>query len=269
MNYYGLVGEKLGHSLSPKIHEYIFKKFNINGSYKLFQIPREDIKDLGKWMKLLDIKGVNVTIPYKKEVFSFLDYISKEGEEIGAINTILNKDGKLMGYNTDYYGFKYMLLDKEINVAKKRVVVLGTGGASKAVIQYLLDSRADEIFLVSRKKEDKNLENKKIKIIDYNDLKDVKGYAIINTTPVGMYPNIGETPVLEEIIKNFDCVVDLIYNPIKTLFIKIGEENKKKVCGGLMMLVAQGLKADELWEDVTIEEKEYNRVYNILEKELK
>ncbi|MGL4849316.1 MAG: shikimate dehydrogenase [Clostridium sp.] len=269
MNYYGLVGERLGHSLSPKIHEYIFTKFNIEGSYKLFQIPKEDIKDLGKWMKILDIKGVNVTIPYKKEVFNFLDDVSVEAKEIGAINTILNKDGKLIGYNTDYYGFKYMLLDKEINVEDKKAVVLGTGGASKAVLQYLLDEKAEEIYLVSRDKKDKSLENKKIKLIDYNELNEIEGYVIINTTPVGMYPNDGKSPVSEEVIKNFQCVVDLIYNPIETRFIEYGKRNGKKVCGGLMMLVAQGLKADEIWEEIEIEKNEFNNVYNLLKKELK
>ncbi|MGL4874185.1 MAG: shikimate dehydrogenase [Clostridium sp.] len=268
MNYYGLVGEKLGHSLSPKIHEHIFKKFNIYGDYKLFEIPKSDINDLGKWMKILDLKGVNVTIPYKEEVFSFLDHISVEAKEIGAINTILNKGGKLIGYNTDYYGFKYMLLDKEIYVKGKKAVVLGTGGASKAVIQYLLDEEADEIYLVSREKNNKDLKNAKIKIIDYNDLNEIDGYVIINTTPVGMYPNNRLCPVSEKIIKAFDCVVDLIYNPIETLFIELGRRNGKKVSGGLMMLVAQGLKADEIWEEIEIEKNEFNNVYNLLKKEL-
>lgn len=266
MNYYGLVGEKLSHSLSPKIHNTVFKNLSIEGGYKLFEIDKNNIDKLGESMKVLSIKGVNVTIPYKEKVMEQLDIISDEAKEIGAVNTILNKENKLIGYNTDYYGFKNMLLDKNILVENKKVVVLGTGGASKAVVQYLLDANAKEIFLVSRDIQGKK-SKKGVKLIDYNMLKEIEGYLIINTTPVGMYPNSSNSPVSEEIIQKYDCVVDLIYNPIETEFIKIGKKLGKITCGGLMMLVLQGIKADEIWENIEINKDIIEELYTVLSKE--
>lgn len=269
VNFYGLIGEKLSHSISPKIHNMIFETLNVNDSYRLFEIPKENIGNLREALKTLTIRGVNVTIPYKEKVIEYLDEISKEAKNIGAVNTIFNKSGKLIGYNTDYYGFKYMLEDKNINVTGKKVTVLGTGGASKAVITYLLDSHVSEILLVSRKKKDLYKNEEKIKVIEYKDLKGVLGDIIINTTPVGMYPKMQDSPVTLEIIKNYDVLVDLIYNPLETEFIKLGKENNKITCSGLMMLVGQAVKAEEIWQHKTIDKKVIIDIYNKLIKEFK
>ncbi|MDQ0151234.1 shikimate dehydrogenase [Eubacterium multiforme] len=269
VNFYGLIGEKLSHSISPKIHNMIFETLNVNDSYRLFEIPKENIENLKEALKTLTIRGVNVTIPYKEKVIEYLDEISKEAKNIGAVNTIFNKSGKLIGYNTDYYGFKYMLEDKNINVTEKKVTVLGTGGASKAVITYLLDSHVSEILLVSRKKKDLYKNEEKIKVIEYKDLKGVLGDIIINTTPVGMYPKMKDSPVTLEIIKNYDVLVDLIYNPLETEFLKLGKENNKITCSGLMMLVGQAVKAEEIWQDKTIDKKVIIDIYNKLIKEFK
>ena len=269
VNFYGLIGEKLSHSISPKIHNMIFETLNVNDSYRLFEIPKEDVKNLKSALKTLTIRGVNVTIPYKEKVIEYLDEISKEAKNIGAVNTIFNKSGKLIGYNTDYYGFKYMLEDKNINVKGKKVTVLGTGGASKAVITYLLDSHVSEILLVSRKKKDLYKNEEKIKVIEYKDLKGVLGDIIINTTPVGMYPKMQDSPVTLEIIKNYDVLVDLIYNPLETEFIKLGKENNKITCSGLMMLVGQAVKAEEIWQHKAIDKKVIIDIYNKLIKEFK
>ena len=269
VNFYGLIGEKLSHSISPKIHNMIFETLNVNDSYRLFEIPKENIENLKEALKTLTIRGVNVTIPYKEKVIEYLDEISKEAKNIGAVNTIFNKSGKLIGYNTDYYGFKYMLEDKNINVTGKKVTVLGTGGASKAVITYLLDSHVSEILLVSRKKKDLYKNEEKIKVIEYKDLKGVLGDIIINTTPVGMYPKMKDSPVTLEIIKNYDVLVDLIYNPLETEFLKLGKENNKITCSGLMMLVGQAVKAEEIWQDKTIDKKVIIDIYNKLIKEFK
>ena len=269
VNFYGLIGEKLSHSISPKIHNMIFETLNVNDSYRLFEIPKENIGNLREALKTLTIRGVNVTIPYKEKVIEYLDEISKEAKNIGAVNTIFNKSGKLIGYNTDYYGFKYMLEDKNINVKGKKVTVLGTGGASKAVLTYLLDSHVSEILLVSRKKKDLYKNEEKIKVIEYKDLKGVLGDIIINTTPVGMYPKMQDSPVTLEIIKNYDVLVDLIYNPLETEFIKLGKENNKITCSGLMMLVGQAVKAEEIWQHKAIDKKVIIDIYNKLIKEFK
>lgn len=264
MECYGLLGEKLSHSLSPKLHKHIFEELNIKGDYKLFEVKREDINDFMNSLKSSNIKGINVTIPYKEVVIKYLDELSREAKKIGAINTIFNKNGKLVGYNTDYYGFKYMLEDKHICVKNKRVTVLGTGGASKAVIQYLLDEEALEINLVSRTEKKLYADEEKIKVITYDDINNKSGDIIINTTPVGMFPNNDFLPVSEEIIKKYDVLVDLIYNPLETKFIKLGIKNNKIVCGGLMMLVGQAIKAEEIWQERSIDKKVIIEIYKRL-----
>ena len=263
---YGLIGEKLSHSFSPEIHKFIFNKINIEGEYNLIEIPKDEIKNIKETLKKLDIKGVNVTIPYKETVIKDLDFVSEEAKKIGAVNTIFNKNNKLLGYNTDYYGFKYMLEYKDINVFNKKVMVLGTGGASKAVVTYLLDNGAKEIIIVSRNKKQLYKDIKNIKVLTYDEINDIEGYALINTTPVGMYPNINNFPVSFEVIEKFDVLIDLIYNPLKTKFLEIGMEKGKVTCDGLMMLVLQAIKAEEIWQEKSIDKQIALEIYNKLLK---
>jgi shikimate dehydrogenase len=267
MEFYGIIGEKLSHSLSPQIHKRVFELLDIEGAYKLFEIPKDKINNLVDALKLLNIKGVNVTIPHKETVISQLDFISQEAKSIGAVNTILIKDGKAHGYNTDYFGFGSMLDKNNIQVQHKIAVVLGSGGASKAITTYLLDNQVESLYLVTRNK-DSNLElDSRIKVIDYEELKTIKGDIIINTTPVGMYPKVSDSPVEREIINNFHSIVDIIYNPKMTEFLRLGEELGKVTCGGLYMLVGQGIKAEEIWQDIKITEEVLEKVYRELEKE--
>ncbi|MBD7910269.1 MULTISPECIES: shikimate dehydrogenase [Clostridium] len=269
MEFYGLVGARLSHSLSPEINNRIYELLNVEGAYKLFEISNEDIGKLGEAIKLLKIKGVNVTIPYKEVVMDQLDEISKEAQAIGAINTILFKNGKLYGYNTDYFGFGSMLSINNIEVKGKSCVILGTGGASKAVATYLMDEEAKNIYLVSRDKNKDIKINPKMKLIDYAELKDIHGDIIINTTPVGMYPNVGVSPVTKDILKKYDTLVDIVYNPETTEFMRLGQELGKKTCGGLYMLVGQAVKAEELWLDRNIDMKVLNKIYEEIENKFK
>lgn len=263
MEFFGLIGEKLSHSLSSEIHEDVFKYLNVNCAYKLFEIEKNNINKIWDALRVLSIRGINVTIPYKEVIMEGLDEISEEAKKIGAVNTVFNKNGKLIGYNTDYYGFKYMLLDKNINVKNKKAVILGTGGASKAVLACLLDLGAEEVILVSRSKKE-NKYNDKVKYITYDELKSIKGEVIINTTPVGMYPNTLESPVSKDIINNFNSVVDIVYNPLETEFLKYGRELNKVTCGGLMMLVVQAIYAEEIWQERRIDKKVILNIYNKL-----
>ena len=136
MEFYGLLGEKLSHSLSPKINKIILEKNNTEGAYKLFEIPKNKLDNFVEAVKLLKIKGFNVTIPYKESIMKYLDCISDEATRIGAVNTVMLKDNKLYGYNTDYFGIEVMIKSKNINVKNKTAVILGSGGACKAVITY-------------------------------------------------------------------------------------------------------------------------------------
>ncbi|GKU25508.1 shikimate dehydrogenase [Clostridium folliculivorans] len=250
MNAYGLIGEKLSHSLSPEIHKKVFEKLNLNASFSLYEIKQKNISMTVESLKVLGINGVNVTIPYKEILMEQLDYISEEARNIGAINTIKIEEDRTIGYNTDYFGFGELLLRNDVDVKNKVVAVLGTGGASKAVVQYIADQKAGDIYLVSR---DKILAAGKYpnnKCISYSELEERNDIDIIvNTTPVGMFPKVGYSPIKDEVIEKCHTVVDIVYNPLETELLKRAKSLGKKTVDGLYMLIAQGIKAEEIWLD--------------------
>ncbi len=270
MEFYGLLGEKLSHSISPEIHQEVFSLLNIEGAYKIFEVDKEDLGKFIDGLKVLKIKGSNVTIPYKQEIMKYLDFISPEAEKIKAVNTILLKDSKLYGYNTDYFGFGTIIDKNNVKIKDEVAVVLGTGGASKAVVTYLLDKGIKKLYLVSRsKKAISDYEDLRVEYITYEEIVDVKGDILINTTPVGMYPKVSESPVKENVINNFNTLIDIIYNPRKTKFLEIGETLNKKVCGGLEMLVGQAIKSEEFWQGISINDEVMDKVYNDVNEQFK
>ena len=266
MKFLGLLGERLGHSLSPEIHKSIFKNVNIEGAYELFEIPPNSLEDFTKATKLLKVQGFNVTIPYKEKIMNYLDEISDEAKRIGAVNTVVLKENKLYGYNTDYFGIDAMLKNEGISVNGKDIVILGTGGACKAMLTYVLDNNSNNIYIVSRNPKivDLDLTNNKVKVIDYEELESIKGDIIVNTTPVGMYPNVNKSPVGKEIVNNYNIVIDLIYNPLETVFLKYGRECGKKTISGLYMLVGQAIKAEAIFNDIKINNRVMYNVYKEL-----
>jgi shikimate dehydrogenase len=265
---YGLVGEKLGHSISPQIHNLIFKELNQQATYDLFQVKKERLREVVQGLKYLGFSGVNVTIPYKIDVMSQLDNISEEARRIGAINTICFSNEIATGHNTDYYGFGMLLNKFQLDIKHKEIVVLGTGGSSKAVIQYIKDNGAAKITLVTRTLSKENL-NENYEIIDYDKLNKIsKGDIIINTTPVGMFPNIDVSPVGESILSKFEAAVDLIYNPSETLFLKTARECGAKSANGLYMLVGQAVTAEELWNNVLIKKEVVDKIFDQLRASL-
>ena len=269
MEFYGLLGEKLGHSVSPEIHHKVFSILNIEGAYKKFEVSKEDLSKVADSIRTLKIKGINVTIPYKRDIMPYLDSISDEAKKIDAVNTILLKDNKLYGYNTDYYGFGTIINRNKIELNGKIAMILGTGGASKAVVTYLLDNDVSKLYLVSRSKNVvSSYDDSRVKYATYEEIENVQGDIIVNTTPVGMYPNIDASPVSENIIDNFIVLIDIIYNPRKTKFLEIGEKLNKKICGGLEMLVGHAIKSEEFWQGRKIDDKVLEEVYSYIDKVL-
>lgn len=272
MKVFGLIGKQLLHSLSPNIHEYIFNNLNIDGKYNLFCVEDRYLPNIIQSLKVLGIQGVNVTIPYKEKIIEQLDFLSPEVQKIGAVNTILIRDDRALGYNTDYYGFGKMLSREDIVIKNNSFYVLGSGGASKSIVHYLRDNNAKSITVVTRdKKQIKSNYPDDIIVIDYNELFNLQeGYAVINTTPCGMYPNIDSIPIEENIIKKFNVAIDIVYNPEETLFLKKARELELKAISGLFMLVEQGVKAQEIWNNINItkevSEEIYNNLRNILNK---
>ena len=242
MRKFGLLGKKLSHSLSPLLHNTFFEDLGLKDEYKLYEVDETEINNFKNYMLENTIEGVNITIPYKKIFLDKLDYISGEAKEIGAINLLYIKDNKFYGDNTDYYGFKYTLEKNQVDVKNKKVAIIGKGGASASVYKVLKDMGAEDITFYFRKD--------KLSEIEFPE--NLRGDIIINTTPVGMYPNINDNLVSEGILKNFKIAIDLIYNPFETKFLKIAKENGLKAINGMDMLIEQAIKTDEILHNIVL-----------------
>lgn len=266
---FGLIGEKLGHTYSPLINDKIMEEINITGHYGTFQVKKENLKYVVPGLKALGYNGINVTIPYKTDIIKYLDYVSPEVEKIGAVNVVhINKDGRAIGHNTDYYGFGMMLENAKIKISGERALILGTGGASKAVSQYLKDKGIKDILFLTRDVDRAKEKYPDDQVASYHKLNTIKDYStIINTTPVGMYPNIDAAPLDKRYLINFSQAVDLIYNPLETLFIKEAKVLGLDYVGGLYMLVAQAVKSQEIWNHTNISETVIAKIFKLLKKE--
>lgn len=247
---YGLLGEHLPHSFSPQIHNALG-----NNDYSLFEVQPEKLE---QFMTRHNFSGINVTIPYKKAVIPYLDVLSPEAEKIGAVNTITVRDGKLYGDNTDYFGFVYMLEKSGISVQGKKTLVLGGGGASATVQTVLRDFGAKEVIVV-----DLNTENNYDNIyLHFNS------EIIVNTTPVGMYPNNLKSLVKLDDFKNLCGVLDVVYNPLKTKLILEAEERNIPCSSGLSMLVAQAKKSHEIFFDTKLDTSVCEKIEKSLQMEM-
>ena len=233
---YGCIGEKLGHSFSKEIHARLG-----DYPYELVQIAPND---LDRFMKARDFLGINVTIPYKQVVIPYLDEIDPRAERIGAVNTIVNKNGKLFGYNTDYLGLKALIERNVSSCVGKKAVVLGSGGTSRTARCVLSDLGAESVITVGRTAKDD--------CVDYETLFLVHTDAqiIVNTTPVGMYPRCEESPISLDAFSRLEALVDVIYNPLRTNLVLDAQKLNIPAEGGLYMLVAQAVFASEFFLDM-------------------
>lgn len=249
---YGCIAEKLGHSFSKEIHSYL-----ADYPYELCEIAPDK---LGEFMRAKDFLAINVTIPYKQDVIPYLDEISETAKSIGAVNTVVNKNGRLYGYNTDFFGMKTLMLTNGISPSGKKALVLGSGGTSKTAVAVLEDMGAVEIIKVSRTARDG--------AVTYEDAyaKHSDAELIVNTTPVGMYPNIGVAPVEIDRFPRLEAVVDAVYNPLRSRLVSDALEKGVKAVGGLYMLVAQAARACELFIDTEISAEKISRVFQIMYK---
>ena len=249
---YGLLGETLGHSFSPQIHACLG-----DYEYKLFEVAPED---LGDFLCSGSFEGLNVTIPYKKAVMPYLAEISENAKAIGSVNTItVLPNGTLRGDNTDYDGFLYLVRRSGIAVNGKKALVLGTGGASLPVKKVLSDLGAHEVISISRTGEN-----------NYQNLeKHFDADLIVNTTPVGMYPNNLQAPLSLDGFSHLSGVLDIVYNPQKTQLILDAEQRGIPAFSGLTMLVAQAKRAAELFLNTNIDDRKNDEIYETLSRQMK
>ena len=248
---YGLLGRKLGHSYSPQIHALLG-----DYEYRLFEVEPQDLE---AFLKKREFGGINVTIPYKKDVLPYLSGISDNAKRIGAVNTIIVKeDGGLYGDNTDYDGFLCLVQKSGFQVKGKKALVLGTGGASLPISAVLSDLGAREVVFISRSGEN-----------NYQNLsRHADADLIVNTTPVGMYPNNLKAPLSLSEFPNLSGVLDIVYNPQKTKLILDAERLGIPAYSGLLMLVAQGKRAAELFLGHDIPDSETDRIFKKLSTEM-
>lgn len=246
MRHFGLIGKSLGHSFSAKFFNGKFKAEQIDADYQLFEI--EDVADIDRLIKEHNIEGFNVTIPYKEAIIPHLDGLTKEAHDIGAVNCVVIKNGQKIGHNTDLTGVEASLHWLDIDSMPK-ALILGTGGASKAV-QYALKRRGIEFMVVSRTEDRGD--------ITYNNLTPeiiAEHKLIINTTPVGMFPDVENAPTIDySAISAEHRLFDLVYNPAKTQFLTRGEERGAKTMGGMLMLQTQAIASWHLWNERVTDE---------------
>jgi len=251
MKKYGLLGEKLAHSFSPQIHGMLGEY-----AYDLYEVPGED---LARFLQNEgDLAGMNVTIPYKKAVLPYCSFLSEGAKRIGSVNTLVRREDGWHGYNTDHFGFRYLVESKGYSVAGKKGLVLGSGGASLAVRAALQDMGAKEIVTISRSGEN-NYDN----LFLHEDAR-----VLVNTTPVGMYPQNGAAPVSLDAFPHCEAVFDIVYNPRRTQLLLQAQRRGLIHQGGLSMLVAQAYKSAELFTGREIPKARIEEVLHALSTQM-
>ena len=242
---YGLIGKTLGHSFSPEIHGKLAEY-----EYKLYPLNEQEFAE---FMQKRDFKGMNVTIPYKQAVMEYCDEIDPLARKIGAVNTLVNKGGKLIGYNTDCGGFIYMLRRHKVEVAGKTVLVLGNGASTKTILVAMEQLEAAQVLVASRRSGEGTL--------SYEQAMKQKGVqVVVNCSPAGMYPENGVSLVDLSEFPLLEAAVDLVYNPLKTAMLLQAEKRKVTAVNGLEMLVAQAKYAAELFTESEIEEEKIEAI---------
>ena len=243
---YGLLGETLGHSFSPQIHQAL-----ADYDYRLYPTPQPAVAEL---FRRREFRGLNVTIPYKQTVIPLCDEVDPQAAAIGAVNTVVNRDGRLTGYNTDIDGLIYLARRAGVDMAGKKVAVLGSGGTSRTAQAAARKLGAAQVVVISRNGED-----------NYGNLsRHADTQVVVNTTPVGMYPKCGVTPVSLEAFPQLEGVLDVVYNPLRTALLMEAEARGIPCSCGLPMLVAQAKRAAELFTGEDIPDSRLEEVITAL-----
>lgn len=263
----GVIGRPLSHSISPELHNTLSNYLGIDTAYIPLKVDEGNLKEAVNGLKALNFRGFNVTIPYKNDVIDCVDVISKEASLIGAVNTIKNVNNKLFGYNTDMDGFIDSFKEESgTDFKNKNVVILGAGGAARAIALGVVYDGAKKLYILNRTIEKalqiaqvinekvlfKNIECFKIDDIATIELLE-QADIIVNTTSLGMYPNINESPIRTPFeFSSKQIIYDVIYNPKKTVFMEQASNRGCKTINGLGMLIYQGIRAYEIWMDIKV-----------------
>lgn len=252
---YCLIGHPVEHSVSPQMHNSAFRHLGLDSVYLSFDVEPEELSRTISGLRALKVEGFNVTIPHKVSVMEHLDGLDESSIEVGAVNTVARRDGRLVGYNTDVYGVKKSLEDYGVRCGG-RALILGAGGAARAAVCALRALGFGEVIIANRtmsravelvrRFRDKNFSLRAVKM---SEAKEYSGESdlIINATPIGMWPKVDETPLTSEHIPRGAVVFDMIYNPLKTRLLEEAEKAGAKTISGLKLLVEQAARAFQLW----------------------
>lgn len=274
MDRYVLVGENIDYTLSPKLHKFFFQEMGIIADYGVADgYNQEDkgnfLEDIIDKIRKGELKGANITVPYKEEILKYLDILDLEAKKIGSVNTVVLENGKVKGYNTDYLGVLATLDKMKVNIKNREVYILGNGGSAKAVI-HAVSIRGGIPYIVSRKIGNQN--KKDIDTISYSDMerlifRDGAERILVNTTPIGNINNIDLSPIPKNIAEKFKGILDLHYRPLKTKLMNYSSNSEN----GLYMLVVQGVESEEIWNkefDFSDKKDIIEKIYKSLKGEL-
>ncbi len=254
-----VIGKPIAHTLSPAMHNAAFRELGLNCIYLAFEVDRESLKAAVEGLRALDILGFNVTIPHKIEIIKHLDGLDESASETGAVNTVVKRDGELVGFNTDVKGVAFAFQKAEFSPTDKTAVVLGARGASRAVLTYLVKNRVREVRLLNRTANvarvlaEEMQERHGLRCLglglNHENLREALEMSdlVVNATSVGMHPRIGESLVPKELIGRDMVVFDVVYSPLETKLLREAREIGAKTISGLDMLIGQGAEAFELW----------------------
>jgi len=262
MKHFAVIGNPIAHSLSPALYAKVFRDIGLNADHKALRVRSDELPTIPAKLRGGEIDGLNVTIPHKQAIIPFLDEIDEYAKAIGAVNCISTKNGKLKGYNTDWIGFIQSLKQLNINISNRSFVVVGAGGAARALVYGLAQEKAKSIFIINRTETKAiSLKNRfvdtNIQVAQWENIpKDILNSAIIvNGTSAGMSPNIDKCPVPKEYVKSGQIAVDIIYSPLWTQFRKLYNEIGAESISGMSMLVLQGLAAMDIWFNESLSEQ--------------
>lgn len=274
----GLIGNPVGHSISPLIHNTLAELCGLDMVYTAFKVEKEDVHTAVAGAYALNVLGMNVTVPHKQEVISVIDSVDPLAKAIGAVNTLVRTDNGYKGYNTDILGLERELEEENIDLKDSRVILLGAGGAARAIAFLCVSKGAVEVAILNRTEEkahiiaadvNKHLNSNAayaMKLSDYEKLEG-DGYIVIQTTSVGLYPNCEEAVIEDEAFYKKAAVgVDIIYNPAQTKFMKLMQAQNKPAYNGLKMLLYQGVSAFELWNNISVDSKKIQKVYESMKE---
>lgn len=273
----GLMGDPVEHTLSPVIHNTLSEILGLNNVYVPFHVKKEGLAKAVEGAFQLNILGLNVTVPHKNDVIASLCSVSDEGLAIGAVNTLVRTENGYRGYNTDMLGLTREIKSYGIELEGRKVIILGAGGAARAVAYMCMAEKASEIYILNRTLEKATeiaehmnsfFGRQTIRAMKLSDWRDLEGkYIVIQSTSIGLKPDNDRAVIEDEdFYRMIDTGVDLIYSPFETKFMKLCRRNGANAYNGLKMLLYQGIIAYELWNDISVSEEVADQVYGVLEK---